>query len=672
MKRKLRLAFLAVLMIFVLLPGFATAAEVVESGSCGDNATYTLDDNGTLIISGTGSVKEETFMNRKDIVNVVIGEGIAKIEYRAFMDCTSLESLSLPDTLNDIWMYAFRGCGSLDSLKIPGNLKSIGYDAFRDTGIESVYITDMAAWCALDYSNNTLLKGDRMLYLDGEPVIDLVIPDGVEYINYHVFDSYDALKSVTIPSSLKSLGIGAFYHCSNLQSVYISDMAAWCRIDFGDNYYGDLLSDGRKLYLNGELVTDLVIPGDAVTVSRNAFYKYEHLKSVKISEGVTAIEPRAFDNCTALQSVDLPKSLVFIDNTAFWKCSALATIKIPENVRSIGAQAFNSCTALSSISLSDNLIRIGSQAFLNCPALKDVYYGGSKEQFAKMTIGDHNDPLLNANIHYNSGSVSGGGSSSGKSAARYNVNVPGNVSGGAVSVSPTKAAKGDTVIITVAADEDYKLSDLIVSARGEGLALQNLGDGKYSFIMPDDKVDVEALFVRSQDVCFADVAQTDYYFDAVQWAVGKNITQGTTADTFSPDDICTRAQMVTFLWRAAGSPEPKGEFVNFADLADGAYYEKAVCWAVEQGITNGDGNYKFSPDAAVTRSQVVTLLWRAADSPAIAGNTAFSDLQAGAYYSDAVQWAVAKNITKGVAAGTFAPDDKCTRAEIATFMFRNQ
>lgn len=170
---------------------------------------------------------------------------------------------------------------------------------------------------------------------------------------------------------------------------------------------------------------------------------------------------------------------------------------------------------------------------------------------------------------------------------------------------------------------------------------------------------------------FVDVKQGDYYYDAVQWAVGKKITSGTSATTFTPDGICTRAQTVTFLWRSQGSPKAAGAENPFTDVSKDAYYYDAVLWAVAQGITNGTSAATFSPDATVTRGQTAAFLWRVAKQPQV-DQTAnpFADVTQDAYYYNAVLWGVAKEITNGTSSTTFSPDQGCTRAQIVTFLWR--
>ena len=169
---------------------------------------------------------------------------------------------------------------------------------------------------------------------------------------------------------------------------------------------------------------------------------------------------------------------------------------------------------------------------------------------------------------------------------------------------------------------------------------------------------------------FVDVPSGSYYEDAVDWAVANGITTGTDAAHFSPDGICTRAQAVTFLWRAAGRPAPESRTMPFTDVPADSYYYDAVLWAVENGITKGTSSTTFSPDNTCTRAQIVTFLWRSEQSPAAGSSNPFTDVSADAYYADAVLWAVKEAITTGTTRTTFSPDAECTRAQIVTFLWR--
>ena len=261
---------------------------------------------------------------------------------------------------------------------------------------------------------------------------------------------------------------------------------------------------------------------------------------------------------------------------------------------------------------------------------------------------------------------SGGGSSS----PSYSVTTPGKTENGTVTVSPRSAEKGDSVTITVKPDSGYQLDDLTVTDKnGKELKLTDKGNGKYTFTMPASKVEVNATFVKEVETSpFSDVSTSAYYYEAVKWAQEKGITGGIGNGLFGPNQPCTRAQIVTFLWRAAGSPEPKA-MSSFADVSTDAYYAKAVAWAVENGITTGTGDGKFSPDATCTRAQSVTFLFRAIGK-LVDSKAEFSDVLTDSYYANAVAWAVENGVTNGIGDGLFGPDNSCTRAQIVTFLFR--
>ena len=261
-------------------------------------------------------------------------------------------------------------------------------------------------------------------------------------------------------------------------------------------------------------------------------------------------------------------------------------------------------------------------------------------------------------------------SSGGSYTPTYPVNTPSKTENGSISSNVKNASKGDTVTITVKPDSGYVLDDLTVTDKnGNELKLTDKGNGKYTFIMPAGKVEVKASFTKEVETSpFADVATDAYYYEAVKWAAEQGITGGTGGGLFSPDSTCTRAQIVTFLWRAAGSPEPKA-MSGFFDVPENSYYAKAVAWAVENGITVGTSSTTFSPEATCTRAQSVTFLFRAAKASAD-GTPAFSDVTANAYYAEAVKWATDNGITNGIGGGLFGSNNDCTRAQIVTFLWR--
>ena len=267
-------------------------------------------------------------------------------------------------------------------------------------------------------------------------------------------------------------------------------------------------------------------------------------------------------------------------------------------------------------------------------------------------------------------SGSSGGSSREDREPSYAVSTPGKTENGTVSVNPKNAGQGDRVTLTAKADPGYVLETLtVLDSKGRELALTNQVGGKFTFTMPAGRVEVKAVFAAEVKTApFRDVPVDAYYYDAVKWAAEKGITTGQADGLFGSDRSCTRAQIITFLWRAAGSP-----VVNYAmemgDVSADAYYAEAVRWALSRGITSGTGGGAFSPDDACTRAQAVTLLARALSAKA--GSAAnFTDVPADAYYAQAVSWAVENGITTGVGGGRFDPNATCTRAQIATFLYR--
>ena len=273
----------------------------------------------------------------------------------------------------------------------------------------------------------------------------------------------------------------------------------------------------------------------------------------------------------------------------------------------------------------------------------------------------------------NSGSSSGGG---GGSTPRYAVTVPDKTENGSLSVTPKNAKKGSDVTITATPDKGCEVDEIVAKdANGNKLTLKDNGDGTYTFTMPASKVTIEATFAEKQadepvapEKLFADVSAEEYYYEAVKWASENGVTGGIGENLFGAKLPCTRAQIVTFLWRAAGSPEPKG-MSGFVDVSADAYYAKAVAWAVEEGIVSGTSATTFSPDAVCTRAQSVAFLYRAFGEK-VNKAAGFSDVSADAYYADAVAWAVENGVASGIGGGLFAPDQDCARGQIVAFLYR--
>ena len=254
-----------------------------------------------------------------------------------------------------------------------------------------------------------------------------------------------------------------------------------------------------------------------------------------------------------------------------------------------------------------------------------------------------------------SGSIGGG-------YTYYTIKATAGVNG---SISPTgnvSVREGRDQTFTITPNKGYAVDKVLIDSKNVGAVKS------YTFENVKKNHTIEVSFARANE--FIDVPAGSYFYEAVMWAVEKGITTGTDATHFSPDGICTRAQAVTFLWRAAGSPAAKSAVMPFADVKVGSYYYDAVLWAVENGITKGTSETMFSPDATCSRAQIVTFLWRSQKSPAAGTANPFTDVKESAYYADAVLWAVKEDVTKGTTNTTFSPDADCTRAQIVTFIWR--
>ena len=277
---------------------------------------------------------------------------------------------------------------------------------------------------------------------------------------------------------------------------------------------------------------------------------------------------------------------------------------------------------------------------------------------------------------------SGGGSA----ASAFTVGVS-ETENGTVTVSPTAPTAGAKVTVTATPGEGYKVGNVtVIDALGKAVKVTQNDDGTYTFTQPSSKVTITPVFVKEggepttpladpttppadNDNPFADVKNGDYFYNPVLWAAKENITSGTTDTTFSPNESCTRGQTVTFLWRAAGSPEPTTTVNPFTDVKENDYFYKAVLWAYENGITQGTSVSEFSPSATVTRGQTVTFLYRSAGENTN-GENPFTDVRAGDYYYDSVLWAYGNDITSGTSIATFSPNEDCLRGQIVTFLYR--
>ena len=405
--KKTLTCILMLALVIACVCAISLQTTAVTSGIGYDNLTWTLDDAGTLTISGAGPMRDylTTGMTPwdnycKSIENIVIGDGVTTIGDYAFYGCTNLTSITIGKSVTTIGTYAISSCVKLTAVTIPDSVTTIRDHAFYNcTALTDVHIADIAAWCAIDFYDptaNPFYYGQN-LYLNGELVTELVIPkevaaigedafcgcesltsviieDGVGAIGDTAFSGCANLTSVTIPVSVSAFGAGAFRNCSQLTDVHITDLAAWCVNDFYD-LSSNPLHQAQNLYLNGEPVTELVIPEGAVAIGKYLFCGYKNLTSVTIGDGVVEIGKGAFASCKNLTVVTIPDSVTTIGDSAFSSCSGLTAVTLGDSVQTIGEQAFYKCEKLERIVLPDSVVTIGESAFREASGLTSVTLG---------------------------------------------------------------------------------------------------------------------------------------------------------------------------------------------------------------------------------------------------------------------------------------------------------
>ena len=413
------------------------------------------------------------------------------------------------------------------------------------------------------------------------------------------------------------------------------------------------LKSGVPLSINKPIELTIVLPTGFAVANSKIYVQhkgYEYTATVNAS-GATAtfINPHGFSTFTVTPTAS---AVAEVDGTNYTDLQ-----------KAVDAVANNGTVKL----LNDT-----SASAVVSRAVKFTLDKNSKSFTGAITAGSGYELSVDGNVYTFTVRSSSGSSGSSSYDPTYSVSTPSKTEHGSVTVSPKNASKGDRVTVTVKPDSGYVLETLTVTDKnGNELTLKDKGDGKYTFTMPAGKVEVKATFMEDNSMLnfFYDVPNNAYFYEAVKWAVKNGITTGVGNDLFAPEQPCTRAQIVTFLWRAAGSPEPKGAASGMTDVVSGSYYEKAVAWAIENGITTGTTTSTFSPDATCTRAQAVTFLARALNAKA-ASAAEFSDVPTGSYFADAVAWAAANGVTEGIGGGLFGSDNDCTRGQIVTFLYR--
>lgn len=301
-----------------------------------------------------------------------------------------------------ISMYAFSGHSDLASITIPSTIQSIGEGAFLEcNGLKKVYVSSIEDWCKIDFSYpeaNPLFRGAD-LYVDNKLVTDVTIPDGVKSIGKYAFCGYSSLKSISFPSSIRSIGESAFYDCPNLDEVYATNIEDWCKIKFGDMLSNPIFY-ARKIYIDGELATDITIPKGITKICDYAFVSCETITNVVIPNSVISIGNSAFSGCSNLKNISIPNSVVNIEKGAFSSCFNLEEVEIPDGIKFIKDYTFTSCENLITIIIPQSVKEIGNLAFDSDRNLSNVLFKGSKSQWNSIDFSDGNTNLVESVIHY--------------------------------------------------------------------------------------------------------------------------------------------------------------------------------------------------------------------------------------------------------------------------------
>ena len=462
--------------------------------------------------------------------------------------------------------------------------------------------------------------------------------------------------------------------------------------NYVDNFGNVVLTSGGKND-KGDIPANTVIQpdGTAITGNNGVLPEVGDNGNVTIPEGGATITNPEGDKVEVGNGAEIPSIVIGVKDAETGKVETSKRIELGDGTLALETAVFDSeidlkdytCTVASdketvaTAELKDGKIFV-TPVSTGTATITATYTknSGAAEGIALLDEGEataENDLTATFTVEVYKESSGGGGGGGSSSSTTYAVSVE-DSKNGSVSVSPKRAEKGDTVTITVKPDTGYELDELIVTDKnGDKIKLTEKDDNKFTFKMPGSKVTVETSFKLIEtepENPFTDISKSDYFYDAVLWAADKGVTSGVTDTLFAPNASCTRAQMVTFLWRANGSPVVDYA-MNFTDVPADAYYADAVRWAVSKGITSGTSATTFAPDMTVTRAQTVTFLYRAAGTPAVSGGS-FADVDANAYYADAVAWAVSEGITSGTSATTFSPDAACTRGQIVTFLYRAQ
>ena len=685
--------------------GLLAAAEEApaSSGTVGSISWSFAEDTGTLTISGTGEMpgydnaeKLPWYAIREGITTVVVEDGITALGKRAFSQCTELERVTLPNTLTKISTLTFEYCGSLTAVRIPDSVTTLEGRAFECCyHLQSVTLS------------KSLTKIENDAFYGCSALEEIEIPEGVTSIGSCAFYACNSLRSIKLPQKLSELKGSAFAGCDSLKELIIP--GGITKIE------SSLVSGCRNL-------ERIVLSEGTTEIGDDAFMGCRALKEVVIPEGVTKLGMRVFAYCTSLERAEFPQSLqeigVFLmddtpmyddpnnwENGVMYYDNCIITVKSDEvkgdytirsGTRLIAERAFMQCDGLDEIQIPGSVTRIPELAFYNCEGLRKVVLGSGITEIERSAFAECGD----LETVFLPDSVERIESWAFDNCAIREIRLPESLTyiGGKAFrlclLSEITIPKGVQEIGDEAffgnhglrkvyfkgnAPEfgDFVFYDTDIYSRKiypRDLVIYYI-QGKSGWSSPEWKGYRSKAWTGSgqetaSGTSFVDLEEGAYYGTAVRWAVTMDITSGVDATHFAPNGTCTRAQVVAFLWRAAGKPEPKTTNNPFTDVSSGDYFYKAVLWAAENGIVYGTDAAHFTPGASCTRAQVVCFLYRYRNSPGHGTNKPFRDVKDGAYYYDAVLWAAENGVVYGTDTTHFSPDKTCTRAQVVTFLYR--
>ena len=670
-------------------------SEALGSGSIDGGLSWSLSRSGALTISGSGKMPDFSSVanaapwdkQNDKIQSAVIESGVQSISGGAFSGCTALEKVSISDTVAQIDLNAFDGCTALAEFEVAADNKAFSSDGGVLFSADKKLLRCPVGKSA-DYavpSGTVAIAGGA--FKDCSKLESLVIPDSVISIGKSAFENCAALKRITLPKSIAKLETLTFSGCAALAEIALPD---------------SVKTLGEKVFSGCAALKSVKIPAEVTVIPTEAFYGCVSLESITIPKSVSHINERAFDGCTALKKVD------YLGSDTDWsrvtKNNALdnaekSFTRTDHEHKYTDTVIPPTCTERG---CTVHLCACGDKREDSyTPPLGHSYKGGicvrcgildpnGDTQHKHDFIPSVTKPTCltegfttyacSCGECYTKDYVSAVGHKTQLQNAKAAGCLTGGYTGDEVCTFCGKVFKQGSVIFALGHDPQparVKAPTCTESGYTGDLICMRCGD--MTQIGKTVAAAGHKFFGGVCSVCgtkgaeavpeFDDVKPGAFYFDSVQWAVENGITNGTGKNTFSPNNVCSRYQIVMFLWRAAGQPEAKAA-VSFADVKPGDIFYEAVQWAVERGITKGTSSTIFSPFAPCTRGQIVTFLCRSAGSPKVSGACNFSDVSSGSFCHDAVIWASSEGITNGTSAGRFSPNEGCTRAQVVTFLYR--